>query len=74
MAVPWDASPPGESLLIVVTAPGRTTIVADLFARLGAESVVFAERRAAGQPITERVVALAPDIRIGEGAGAGSDA
>ncbi len=74
LAVPWEASPPGEFVLIVVTAPGRTTIVADLFARLGAEAVVFAERRAAGQPTTERIVALAPDIRIGEGAGAGSDA
>jgi hypothetical protein len=74
LRVPWDASPPGDAVLIVVTAPGRTAIVADLFARLGADSVVFAERRAAAQPIAERIVALAPDIRIGEGAGAGSDA
>src|SRR3954469_24486370 len=36
-----------DALLIVVTAPGRTPIVADLFRRLGAAAVLFATRRGA---------------------------
>jgi hypothetical protein len=73
LAAPWLESLPDNAVLIVVTAPGRPAIVADLFTRLGAESVVFAERRAAGPPATERIIALSPDIRIGEGAGAGPE-
>ena len=73
LRVPWG-EPPGDAVFIVVTAPGRTAIVAELFARLDAESVAFAERRAAGRPIAEAIVSLAPDVRIGEAAGAGSDA
>jgi hypothetical protein len=74
LRVPWDDPPPADAVLIVVTAPGRTANVADLFARLGADSVVFAERRSAGRLPAERIVSPAPDIRIGEGAGAGSEA
>lgn len=71
---PWDEPPAPDVVLIVVNAPGRTAIVADLFARLGAAFVVFADRRGAGRPVEDTVVALAPDVRIGEGAGSGSDA
>jgi hypothetical protein len=69
LRVPWDESPPADAVLIVVTAPGRTAIVADLFARLGADAIVYAERRTCDRPTVERIVSLAPDIRIGEAAG-----
>ena len=43
-----DGAPPAtDALLIVVTAPGRTAIVAELFERLGAEAVLLAARGAA---------------------------
>jgi hypothetical protein len=53
-------------VLIVVTAPGRTAIVADLFRRLGATAIQFAFRR--GAEIKERTDApvLLPDIRIAD--------
>jgi hypothetical protein len=69
LRVSWDESPSTDAVLIVVTAPGRTAIVADLFARLGADAVAYAERRTSERPATGRIVSLAPDIRIGEGAG-----
>jgi hypothetical protein len=74
LRVPWGEPPSAEAVLIVVTAPGRTVNVADLFARLGADSVSFAERRSAGRPATEPIVSPAPDLRIGDGAGASSEA
>lgn len=73
LRVPWDAPPAPEAVLIVVNAPGRTAMVADLFSRLGAEYVVLAERRGAERAVVDRVVSLAPDIRIGGEAEAGSD-
>ena len=60
-----DAAPPPDALLIVVTAPGRTATVAELFAQLGAESVILAARRADDRPPSERPAMLTPDIRIG---------
>jgi len=58
--------PAADALLIVVTAPGRTAIVADLFRRLGATSVQFASRH--GTEARERAEApvLLPDVRIGD--------
>jgi hypothetical protein len=56
---------PSDALLIVVTAPGRTATVAELFSQLGAESIVFATRREEERPATERSALFAPDIRIG---------
>jgi hypothetical protein len=58
------ASPPVDALLIVVTAPGRTAMVADLFARLGAESVVVAGRQDQRDPVQASVAVGVPDIRI----------
>ena len=48
LRVAWDEPPAADAVLIVVNAPGRTAIVADLFSRLGAKSVVLAGRGAAG--------------------------
>jgi hypothetical protein len=53
-------------VLIVVTAPGRTTIVAELFARLGAESVLLAARRGDDKPAATVPASMQPDIRIGD--------
>ncbi len=60
-----DDMPDGEGVLIVVTAPGRVAIVADLFARLGAERVVLAERPSKDRSGVEPAAAMTPDIRIG---------
>jgi hypothetical protein len=65
---------PADALLIVVTAPGRTAIVADLFARLGAESVTIAARQDRSQPAQASVALGEPDIRIGMEPGAAADA
>ena len=73
LRVPWQGPPAPDAVLIVVNAPGRAAIVADLFARLGADLVVLAERRGAEIAAVDSVVSLSPDIRIGEGFGAGSD-
>src|SRR3954468_4298458 len=66
--------PAADAVLIVVTAPGRTAIVAELFQRLGAAAVQFASRRDA--EATERAEApvLLPDIRIAGEQGADSGA
>ncbi len=69
-----DDEPPAGAVLIVVTAPGRTEIVADLFARLGAESVVLATRRSGDRQEPERPATGAPEIRIEDDAGVGSEA
>jgi hypothetical protein len=61
------APPPADALLIVVTAPGRTAIVAELFEQLGAEAVLLAARRGADKPAASTRAALQPDIRIGDG-------
>jgi hypothetical protein len=58
--------PPSDAILIVVTAPGRTSAVAELFRRLGAESVFLAARRAEQRPASARVPLLTPDIRLGD--------
>ncbi len=52
-------------VLIVVTAPGRVAIVAELFARLGAQRVVLAGRQQQRQAAFDTTAGLAPDIRIG---------
>jgi hypothetical protein len=70
LRAPW-AEPPGpDAVLIVVNAPGRTAIVAELFSRLGAEFVLLAARRGAERAAADTVAAMSPDIRIGEGAAA----
>lgn len=58
--------PPADAVLIVVTAPGRTAIVAQLFERLGAESVLLAARGGDDKPETAARTPLQPDIRIGD--------
>jgi hypothetical protein len=74
LAIRNDDAPPAEALLIVVTAPGRATIVAELFDQLGAESVQFATRRSAAKPASAVPGLELPDIRIGEDAGISSEA
>src|SRR5829696_1220416 len=61
------APPPADALLIVVTAPGRTAIVAELFEQLGAEAVLLAARRGADTPVAMAPESMQPDIRIGDG-------
>lgn len=73
LRVPDEDAPPGDGVLIVVTAPGRTAVVAGLFARLGAESVVLAARREGDDRSPDRSASMAPDIRIGDGAGTASE-
>ncbi len=65
--------PPDDALLIVVTAPGRTAIVAALFERLGAVRVSMASRR--GAPVVAPATAAMelPDIRVERGAGVTSE-
>jgi hypothetical protein len=60
------AAPPADAVLIVVTAPGRTAIVAGLFERLGAESVLLAVRGGDDKPASAVPASMQPDIRIGE--------
>ena len=59
-----SAAPPADAVLIVVTAPGRTTIVAQLFQRLGAELVLMATRGGDDRPASAVAAAMQPDIRI----------
>lgn len=66
------AAPPADAILIVVTAPGRTAIVAELFERLGAESVLLAVRGGEDKPTSAVPASMQPDIRIGD-AGAASE-
>src|SRR5215208_5467474 len=58
------AAPAADALLIVVTAPGRTAIVAELFQQLGAEAVLLAARRGADTPVVVAPESMQPDIRI----------
>jgi hypothetical protein len=67
-----SAPPPADALLIVVTAPGRTAIVAELFEQLGAESVLLAARGLDHKPVSAVPASMPPDIRIGD-AGAASE-
>jgi hypothetical protein len=60
------AAPPPDAVLIVVTAPGRTAIVAELFARLGAASVLLAARGGGEKPASAVPASMQPDIRIGD--------
>lgn len=60
------AAPPADAVLIVVTAPGRTAIVALHFARLGAESVLLATRGGDDKPESVVPAPMLPDIRIGD--------
>jgi hypothetical protein len=60
------AVPPADAVLIVVTAPGRTAIVAQLFQRLGAVSVHMAARGGDDKPDSAVPAAMQPDIRIGD--------
>jgi hypothetical protein len=59
-------APPAAAVLIVVTAPGRTAIVAELFSRLGAESVLLASRGGDDKPAEPAPASMQPDIRIGD--------
>jgi hypothetical protein len=65
---------PADGVLIVVTAPGRAAIVAELFAQLGAKFVLFAARIGGGRPTPARAPATTPDIRIGDETGTPSEA
>src|ERR687894_1716049 len=56
------AAPPADAVVIVVTAPGRTAIVAELFERLGAESVLLAVRGGDDKPASAVPSSLQPDI------------
>src|SRR5215210_5365686 len=67
------AAPPADAVLIVVTAPGRTAIVAQLFERLGATLVLMAGRGVDGKPASAVPASMQPDIRIGD-VGAASEA
>ena len=60
------APPPADAVLIVVTAPGRAAIVAELFERLGAESVLLAARGSEDKPTPAVPTSMQPDIRIGD--------
>ena len=60
------APPAADALLIVVTAPGRTAIVAKLFERLGAEAVLLAARGGEDKPAAAPPAVLQPDIRIAD--------
>jgi hypothetical protein len=62
------AVPPSDALLIVVTAPGRAPIVAELFGQLGAESVLFAAGPGSTRPASAVPASEQPDIRIGQDA------
>jgi|SRR4051812_46426656 len=59
-------APLADAVLIVVTAPGRTAIVAQLFERLGAESVLVAARGGDDKPVSTVPASMQPDIRIGD--------
>ena len=60
------AAPAADAVLIVVTAPGRTAIVSELFERLGAESVLLAARGGDDKPVAAPAASMRPDIRIGD--------
>jgi hypothetical protein len=60
------AAPPADAVLIVVTAPGRTAIVSELFEQLGAEAVLLAARGGDARPASAVPASLQPDIRIGD--------
>jgi hypothetical protein len=60
------AAPPADAVLIVVTAPGRTAMVAQLFERLGAVSVLMAARGGDDKPASTVPASMQPDIRIGD--------
>lgn len=66
--------PAADAVLIVVTAPGRTGTVADLFRRLGATSVQFASRRGIESKERPEAPLLLPDIRITDEQATGSGA
>ncbi|HLL49850.1 MAG TPA: hypothetical protein VK356_04200 [Thermomicrobiales bacterium] len=66
--------PPADALLIVVTAPGRAAVVAELFEQLGAVSVLFAAGRTSARPAPAMPASERPDIRIGDDAGIASEA
>jgi hypothetical protein len=74
LAVVAGDRPAADSLLIVVTAPGRTTVVSDLFARLGAESVLLAARRGEERAEPVQPALLVPDIRLGDETGTAPEA
>ena len=60
------AVPPADAVLIVVTAPGRTAVVAELFERLGAESILLAARGGEDKPAAAVPASMQPDIHIGD--------
>ena len=60
------AAPPADAVLIVVTAPGRTAMVAQLFERLGAVSVLMAARGGDDKLASTVPASMQPDIRIGD--------
>jgi hypothetical protein len=74
LRVPWEEPPAPDAVLILVNAPGRSAIVAELFTRLGAKLVVLAERRGSERLVADAVVSVSPDIRIGGEAEAASEA
>ncbi len=65
--------PASDAVLIVVTAPGRTSIVVELFQSLGASAVALAGRRDEMALIPRTLDAAVPDIRIGSDSATGSE-
>lgn len=67
-------APAPDAVLILVTAPGRAALVANLFARLGAESILLAARQMPERPTPRREALEAPDLQIGVEQGVGPEA
>lgn len=67
-----SVTPPPDAVLVVVTAPGRTAIVTELFAGLGAGSVAVSAPAVAEKQTAFEPSWLGPDIRLGDDAGLAS--
>lgn len=61
-----EQRPATDAILILVTAPGRTSVVARLFRELGAEAIAFASRMPLAPAQIDDRDLIAPDIRIGD--------
>jgi hypothetical protein len=69
-----EQRPPADAILIVITAPGRTAVVADLFMQMGAASIAFASRIPVPTPASAAADPIVPDVRIGDDATIVADA
>lgn len=57
--------PADDALVVLVNAPGRTAIVAEMFDQLGAEQTILAARGALSPPVQTSLDGLSPDLRAG---------